>query len=298
MMATRTEVTEPQHPMENPLTVCENQAAPEDNVPAIVQGGSAVRVAGISPGIGAGVLIVNADDWGRDHLTTDRTLECVLRGAVSSVSAMVFMQDSQRAAGIARSRGIDAGLHLNLTTPFSSLRCPRGLAQRQEQVAAYLRRNRFAQVFFNPALAGSFDYVVKAQIEQYCHLYGTQPERIDGHHHMHLCANVLRGGLLPFGITVRRSFSFRRGEKSLWNRLYRRTIDRRLERRHCVTDRFFSLVPLEPPSRLQRIFLIARRHIVEVETHPVNAEEYCFLAGGEIFRYIGDQRIASRYATR
>ena len=298
MVAARTEVTGPQHPMEKPLTVCENQAAPEGSAPALVQGRSAVWVAGISPGIEAGVLIVNADDWGRDRLTTDRTLECVLRGAVSSVSAMVFMQDSERAAGIARSRGIDAGLHLNLTTPFSSPRCPRGLARRQEKVAAYLLRNRYAQVLFNPSLAPSFGYVVKAQTEEYCRLYGTQPERIDGHHHMHLCANVLWSGLLPYGITVRRSFSFKIGEKSLWNRLYRRTIDRRLKRRHHVTDYFFSLVPLVPPSRLQQIVLMARRHIVEVETHPVKAEEYRFLAGGEIFRQIGDQRIASHYATR
>lgn len=241
------------------------------------------------------LLIINADDWGRDHLTTNRTLECVLRGAVSSVSAMVFMQDSERAAGITRTRGLDAGLHLNFTTVFSSPRCPYGLPQRQEKVAAYLRRHRYAQAIFNPWLAGSFDYVVKAQIEEYCHLYGTQPQRIDGHHHMHLCANVLWGGLLPSGTIVRRSFSFQQGEKSLGNRLYRHMIDRKLERRHRVTDYFYSLVPLEPLGRLQRIFSMARRHVVEVETHPVNEEEYRFLAGGEIFRHTGDQQIASRY---
>ncbi len=37
-----------------------------------------------------GVLIVNADDWGRDYENTERTLECIHRGSVSSVSAMVF----------------------------------------------------------------------------------------------------------------------------------------------------------------------------------------------------------------
>ncbi len=52
---------------------------------------------------GEGVLIVNADDWGRDRETTDHTLECVVGGAVSSVSAMVFMEDSTRA--VLRLRG-------------------------------------------------------------------------------------------------------------------------------------------------------------------------------------------------
>src|SRR5579863_9771612 len=57
------------------------------------------------------VLIVNADDWGWDRETTDRTLNCFLEGSLSSVSAMVFMQDSERAARLARQHGIDAGLH-------------------------------------------------------------------------------------------------------------------------------------------------------------------------------------------
>ena len=68
----------------------------------------------------AGRLIVNADDWGRDQVTTDRTLDCFVCGALSSVSAMVFMEDSERAAAVALERGIDAGLHLNLSTRFTA----------------------------------------------------------------------------------------------------------------------------------------------------------------------------------
>ena len=55
------------------------------------------------------MIIVNADDWGRDAVTTDRSLECVLRGAVSSVSAMMFMEDSERAAALAGEHGVDDG---------------------------------------------------------------------------------------------------------------------------------------------------------------------------------------------
>ena len=67
------------------------------------------------------MLIINADDWGYDAHTTTRALTCVERGSISSVSAMVFMEDSERAAAVARDRGIDAGLHLNLDTPFSKV---------------------------------------------------------------------------------------------------------------------------------------------------------------------------------
>lgn len=235
--------------------------------------------------VGRGALIVNADDWGRDEPTTQRTLECVLRGAVSSVSAMVFMEDSERAAAVAREFGVDAGLHLNFTTPFSMPGCPDKLVEHQQRLSEYLKPRKFAQVVYHPGLANSFEYVVAAQLEQFRQLYGAFPDRIDGHHHMHLCANVLLGRLLPEGTIVRRNFSFAAGEKSLGNRWYRRVVDGVLARRHHLTDLFFSLPPLESPERLQKIFAASCDRVVELETHPVNGSEYQFLAGGEIFRW-------------
>ena len=261
-------------------------------------GGSEVLPARSRPVQAGGALIVNADDWGRDHETTERIYECVLRGTVSSVSAMVFMEDSDRAATVARERAIDAGLHLNLTTVFSASRCSSSLAQRQQELAKHLRRHRLSQVMFHPALTRSFEYVVSAQLDEFARLYGALPERIDGHHHMHLCSNVLLGKLLPAGTMVRRNFSFQPGEKSLYNRLYRRIVDRKLARRHRLTDYFFSLAPLDPPGRLQRIFSLARQSVVEVETHPVNADEYGFLMGDDILRWTEDRPIAHGFAVR
>jgi predicted glycoside hydrolase/deacetylase ChbG (UPF0249 family) len=144
-----------------------------------------------------GLLIVNADDWGRDARTTGCILNCVVRKAVSAVSAMVFMEDSDRAAALALEHRIDAGLHLNFTSPLTARACPTGVAERQRRIAAYLRGHRLAQLMFNPALAKSFEYVVAAQIDEFRRLYGDDPARLDGHHHMHLCANVLFRGLLP-----------------------------------------------------------------------------------------------------
>jgi predicted glycoside hydrolase/deacetylase ChbG (UPF0249 family) len=247
---------------------------------------------------GDGALIVNADDWGRNHETTERIYECVLRGTVSSVSAMVFMEDSERAATVARNRAMDAGLHLNLTTTFSAERCPSSLAQRQQELAKHLRRHRLSQVMFHPALIRSFEYVVSAQLDEFSRLYGASPERIDGHHHMHLCSNVLLGKLLPAGTIVRRNFSFQPGEKSLYNRLYRRVVDRKLARRHRMTDYFFSLAPLDSTERLRKIFSLARQSVVEVETHPVNADEYRFLMGDDILRWAEDCPIAHCFAVR
>ena len=265
---------------------------PLDNISELLTTNSSVEAQA------KGILIVNADDWGWDHETTERISECVLRGTVSSVSAMVFMEDSERAAAMAQERVIDAGLHLNLLTAFSAARCPASLVQHQQELARYLQRHRFAQAMFHPALTRSFEYVVSAQLEEFSRLYGRLPGRIDGHHHFHLCANVLLAKLLPARTIVRRNLSFQPGEKSLYNRLYRKVVDRTLARRHRLTDFFLSLAPLEPPSRLQRIFSLARQSVVELMTHPVNSEEYRFLAGGEIFRWAGDCPIAPCFAVQ
>lgn len=244
----------------------------------------------------AGVLVINADDWGRDAENTDRTLECIGRGTVSAVSAMVFMQDSERAATIAREHGVDAGLHLNFTTEFSGAGISPVTKSHLEKVSSFLGRHRFAQVLFHPGLANSFQYLVAVQREEFFRLYGAEPKRLDGHHHMHLCSNVLLAKLLPQGTLVRRNFSFQTGEKSFGNRLYRSAADRILTRRHYVTDFFFSLPPFIPRSRLERIFALANNSTVELETHPVVAEEHKFLMCEEVFRLNPNIRIASSSA--
>lgn len=240
-------------------------------------------------------IIVNADDWGRDIHTTDRTLDCVLRGTVSSVSAMAFMEDSERAADLALQHDVDAGLHLNFTTPFSAPRVSSRFSEHHARVARFLIRSRLSQVVYHPGLAGSFEYVVAAQLDEFRRIYGAEPGRVDGHHHMHLCANVLFAGLLPAGTVARRNFSFQAGEKGRVNRFYRRAIDRILATRHRLADFFFSLAPVEPVDRLQRIGLLARHAVVELETHPVNRDEYRFLTSGEMFK-INDLKIAQNFS--
>jgi predicted glycoside hydrolase/deacetylase ChbG (UPF0249 family)/glycosyltransferase involved in cell wall biosynthesis len=240
-----------------------------------------------------GLLIVNADDWGRDVATTESILDCFNRRSVTTVSAMVFMADSRRAAALALEHRVPAGLHLNFTTPFTAPGCPGRLADHQRRVAAYLRRHRFAPLVFNPALAGSFEYLVAAQRDEFDRLYGAAPDHFDGHHHMHLCANVLVGDLLPRRAVVRRHFSFQPGEKPFLNRAYRRVVDTVLSRRYRVVDFFFALPPLQPASRLQRIVALAHDDVVEVETHPAELEEYCFLTGPALFEWTGHVRMGS-----
>ncbi|HXY51049.1 MAG TPA: ChbG/HpnK family deacetylase [Terriglobales bacterium] len=243
-------------------------------------------------------LILNADDWGRDCEITRQTLHCKQRGTISSVSAMVFMADSEHAAALAREHGVDAGLHLNFTTTFTAPGAPTRLLEHQRQLRDYLRGHRLAPAVYHPFLVGSFEYVVKAQLDEFHRLYGISADRLDGHHHMHLCANVLLRNLLPPGSIVRRNFSFQPGEKSWSNRIYRTIVDKRLARRHRLTDFLFSLPPIHPVARVKRIFDLANRFTVEVETHPGSLEEYKFLAEGPLLRLLGDIPIAHGFVVR
>jgi hypothetical protein len=155
--------------------------------------------------------------------------------------------------------------------------------------------HRYSRVLYLPMLSASFEYVVASQLEEYERLYGHAPLRIDGHHHMHLCANVLYGKLLPAGIIARRNLSFRPGEQGFVDHSYKQWIDQVLVRRHRVTDYFFRIPPIEPRSRMVEIFALASQHSVEVETHPVDDEDYEFLMEGEMVRCLGDLEVARGY---
>lgn len=232
-----------------------------------------------------GCLIINADDWGRDVQTTDRILDCFKCHAVSSASGMVFMEDSERAASIAKQQGCDIGLHLNLSAPFSGSNVPDRLASHHEKIRRYLGAHPLARLVYHPGLVNSFEYVFAWQLEEFSRLYGNTPDRVDGHHHMHLSANVLLKRLLPSGTIVRRHFSYEPGEKVIRNSIFRLYSRVALSERYRVTDFFFSLPPLVPATRMQRIFGLSEQFVVELETHPINLAEYQFLTGGDLLRW-------------
>jgi predicted glycoside hydrolase/deacetylase ChbG (UPF0249 family) len=208
---------------------------------------------------------------------------------------MVFMDDSERAASLARLHGVDAGLHLNLTAPFCESRCSRSLFEHQARIIHYLRSHRLARVVYHPGLVSSFDYVVHAQLEEFERLYGVPANRIDGHHHMHLCANVVAQKVLPAGTIVRRNFSYWPGERGYANRIYRQWQDRKLARRHRLTDYLFALPELELGGRAGRVMQLVGCSSVEIETHPVNANEYSLLSGSEIHFAEGPIKVARGY---
>jgi chitin disaccharide deacetylase len=225
------------------------------------------------------MLIINADDFGASRLATDRILSCYKRGSVTSTSAMVFMGDSHRAADLAREFNIDVGLHINFTQELTQQIHSPLFYRYHKHILVFLIQNKYNFLIFNPTLRQQFKFVFQIQLEEFERLYGASPSHIDGHHHMHLCANMLFENIIPAGQKVRRNFSFARGEKSLSNRMYRTVIDKWLARRYTMTDYFFSLSERIKTGRLGHALELAKTSNVELQAHPECAKEFKWLAG-------------------
>jgi predicted glycoside hydrolase/deacetylase ChbG (UPF0249 family) len=60
---------------------------------------------------------------------TDAAFKCYRGGRITSVSAMVFMQDSERAAKLANNSDLDVGLHLNFSEEFTDTSCSETLKE-------------------------------------------------------------------------------------------------------------------------------------------------------------------------
>ncbi len=238
------------------------------------------------------MLIVNADDLGRSRAATDAAMACYAKGRITSASAMVFMADSERASRAALGTGLDVGLHVNFSEEFSAGSVPEQLRKEHAQICRFLNANKYALLVFNPLLIRQFAFVFAAQLAEFSRLYGRPPSHFDGHQHLHLATNVLIQQVLPKGAKVRRSFSFRRGEKNFVNRWYRGAVDWTLTQRHRVTDHFFSLSDYLAPGKLDRVISLAKEAQVELMVHPQRPAEYSFLMSEAYLEALSGVRLA------
>jgi predicted glycoside hydrolase/deacetylase ChbG (UPF0249 family) len=238
------------------------------------------------------MIIINADDWGRSESETNAALACFRAGRITSASAMVFMKDSERAAGLARECGIDLGLHLNLSQKYDA-RTAAADAAAQERIVRFMGATKYAVLLYHPGLRRDFREVFKSQMREFLRLHGKAPSHLDGHQHRHLCANLLIDDILPRGQRIRRNFSFWPGEKGMLNRTYRSLMDRCLSRRYILTDYFFSLGQILKSCRLARAVELARQASVEVMTHPIHTGEYEWLMSAEAIHNLRSLRLSA-----
>jgi chitin disaccharide deacetylase len=140
-----------------------------------------------------------------------------------------------------------------------------------------LKGNKYAQFLYNPFLRKAFADFLTGTGEEFVRLFEKSPSHIDGHHHMHLCANLVLGKSIPAGMKMRRDFSFLPGEKSMLNRAWRRLV------RSSISSRglFFDLTQCIEGNKLDRVAALAKSSNVELMTHPTVSAEKAFLMSDE-----------------
>jgi predicted glycoside hydrolase/deacetylase ChbG (UPF0249 family) len=229
--------------------------------------------------VAQGFVIVNADEWGLSGLVTDAILDCLQAGAITSISAMVWMPDSERAASLAREQSVPSGLHLNLDAGFADAGAPRSVRSAQERVIPWFtspRRHHIGSFNASPAFRRSLDTSIESQLEEFRLRYGRDPTHVDGHHHVHLAWNVLTSRAIPDGMAMRTTR--RMDAASVPLRALRSLREGWLRHRFRSTDYFYDLRWLalangRPGSANLDLLRRTGSHTVEVMAHPVAQDE-------------------------
>jgi chitin disaccharide deacetylase len=226
------------------------------------------------------LLIVNADDLGYNRPATDTTAECFRAGRITSATAMVYMQDSDRAAEVALEIGLPVGLHLNLTEPFDDPGAPPELRTRHLALArryggpSFIFRSR--RWTFDPRLREPTETCIADQLERFHQLYGRAPTHIDGHLHVHICPNVALARTIPRGLKMRNVLSGGALGAGARARVARAR-QRMLLRDRLTTRHFLNITDLHPDfveGGVGRQLGMASEESVEVMAHPGFGHEY------------------------
>lgn len=218
-----------------------------------------------------GLLIVNADDFGATPEITDAVAACMAAGAVTSTTAMVYMEDSERAAALARERGLTAvGLHFNLTEPLAT--APDEERERAGRLRAHFARLDRRRWTFDPRKLGDIAAAFAAQLAEFHRIYGRAPDHVDSHQHVHTSPDVLLA--LPRGLKVRQTRSPAPGAPAGPKRRAAHLVKHgMLAGRYRTTDRFWPIDALHPAFRgsqdtLDAAIAVAGQRSVEIMVHP------------------------------
>ena len=216
------------------------------------------------------LLIVNADDFGWNRAATDLTVGCFAAGQITSTTALVHMEDSERAAELGREGDFPIGLHLNLTDPYTGREVP--AAERERQAAA-------CRIFgggglkvrswtYDPRISGLVEDAISDQLERFRALFGREPTHVDGHNHVQVCPNVVRARALA-GFKLRNALWAWPSDRGAM--AYARAARRALTARRFLSPRYFlDIAELHrlPAGQAAARLDLARESSVEVMCHP------------------------------
>jgi hypothetical protein len=251
----------------------------------------------------SGLLIVNADDWGGSEATTDAIQGTFEAGRITSTSALMYMEDSDRAAAIARRSGHPVGLHLNLTQAFADPATPTRIADRQRRLAetflgegsdSQLGTVRLRRWFYDPRLRTEIDAAIADQIERFEGLYERTPTHFDGHNYVDLCPNVFLSRPLPGGSKIRNSLDRFPLDRSPMGAV--RNVRQTLRSRRFASTRYvlhIAELELGPEPPADPRLGLAKEVPVEVISHPDEPAELAALMSSAWGAYMGECSLGS-----
>jgi chitin disaccharide deacetylase len=221
-------------------------------------------------------LIVNADDFGWNRHATDRTIEAFAAGRITSTTAMVHMEDSDRAATLGQEAGLPTGLHLNLTDPYTAPSLPEDVRERHLRLCRHFSRDGFRLLTwaYDPRIRHGMAAVIGDQLQGFRDLYGTSPTHVDGHKHIHSCPNVALSAPLA-GMRMRNGLRAAPSARTAMGAM--RAARRALTYRGKLTTRyFFDIAELFREMTEEEIAArvgLAGETSVEIMAHPGFAHE-------------------------
>jgi predicted glycoside hydrolase/deacetylase ChbG (UPF0249 family) len=216
---------------------------------------------------------------------TNRIIASYDRRLITSATAMVLMFDTNRAAELASSRGIAVGLHLNFTAPFTSQSTNSRLYDHHRKLIRVYQRYRYSRYLYHFGINKSLDYCFKSQYEEFLRVFKRQPTHIDGHHFAHLSLNLLTGKILPSGVKIRKILDEPDHPTNLFDSIFRHTLNRYLKSKFVTTDFAYSIAPLNDACLFKKISK-AKRHNVEVMTHPEKTNEFSYMRTDRYFEMV------------
>ncbi|MEQ4900810.1 chitin disaccharide deacetylase [Proteus vulgaris] len=133
----------------------------------------------------AGLLIVNADDFGLSKGQNYGIVECFRHGVVSSTTALVNAEGIEHAAQLRHELpGLGVGLHFTLTMgkPLSPL-------------PFLTREGVLGKWVWQMAEEGDLPLneiriELQAQYQRFIEIFGCAPDHIDSHHHVHMFKQI------------------------------------------------------------------------------------------------------------
>jgi predicted glycoside hydrolase/deacetylase ChbG (UPF0249 family) len=234
-----------------------------------------------------GLLIVNADDVGYDAHHTDATLECLTARRLTSATAMVYMEDSDRASALLKDADLGIGLHLNLSEAFTDPKTPGPIRARQGKLLSRFHEDgprRLRRWLYDPLIQAEVERSIADQFQRFQELYGRPPTHMDGHQHVHVSPNVFLARAIPTGTAFRNSlnrYPVRRSAVGIARTVRQRAISARFR----STGHLFDINDVDPrrlaPGQADPWLRLADSATVEVMAHPGFPHEFDCLMSPE-----------------